>query len=172
MGCRAVQRTLTNYGILPILHEQLCRTEGEVTAHGVAERLGGKRVLKRDVQNDFDLVEAIEGGLPLAAVDAVIRDGTFSAGEVYDLVLPRRTFSHRKEKGQLLTAEESDRLTRAVRVATHAEEAIGNAEKAARWLRKPNRSLLGKRPLDLLDSDVGARMVEQVLGRIEYGLGA
>jgi putative toxin-antitoxin system antitoxin component (TIGR02293 family) len=143
-----------------------------VTAHGVAERLGGKRVLRRDVENDFDLVEAIEGGLPIGAVEAVIRGGTFSAGEVYELVLPRRTFAHRKAKGQRLTAEESDRLTRAVRLAARAEEAIGNAGKAGLWMRKPNRALLGKRPLDLLESDVGARMVEQVLGRIEYGLGA
>lgn len=143
-----------------------------MTAHGVAERLGGRRALKRVVDSDFDLVEAIEGGLPIAAVESVIRDGTFSAGEIYELVLPRRTLTHRKEKRQRLTAEESDRLTRAVRVAACAEEAIGNVEKAARWLRKPNRALLGKRPLDLLESDVGARMVEQVLGRIEYGLGA
>jgi putative toxin-antitoxin system antitoxin component (TIGR02293 family) len=106
------------------------------------------------------------------AIESVIRDGTFSAGEIYELVLPRRTLTHRKEKRQPLTTEESDRLTRAVRLAAHAEEAIGNAEKAARWLRKPNRALLGKRPLDLLESDVGARMVEQVLGRIEHGLGA
>jgi putative toxin-antitoxin system antitoxin component (TIGR02293 family) len=143
-----------------------------MTAHGVAERLGGRYVLKRVVENDFDLVEAIEGGLPIAAVESVIRDGTFSPGEIYELVLPRRTLTHRKEKGRPLTAEESDRLTRAVRLAARAEEAIGNAEKAARWLRRPNRSLLGRRPLDLLESDVGARMVEQVLGRIEYGLGA
>lgn len=143
-----------------------------MTAHTVAERLGGQNVLKRVVESDFDLVEAIEVGLPIAAVESVIRDGTFSASEIHELVLPRRTFTHRKQKGQALTAEESDRLTRAVRLAGRAEEAIGNAEKAARWLRKPNRALLGKRPLDLLESDVGARMVEQVLGRIEYGLGA
>jgi putative toxin-antitoxin system antitoxin component (TIGR02293 family) len=143
-----------------------------MTAQGVAERLGGRRVLKRVVESDFDLAEAVEGGLPIAAIESVIRDGTFSAGEIYELVLPRRTLTHRKEKQQPLTAEESDRLTRAVRLAAHAEEAIGNAEKAARWLRKPNRALLGKRPLDLLESDVGARIVEQVLGRIEHGLGA
>jgi putative toxin-antitoxin system antitoxin component (TIGR02293 family) len=143
-----------------------------MTAHIVAERLGGQHVLKRVVESDFDLMEAIEVGLPIAAVESVIRDGTFSASEIHELVLPRRTFTHRKQKGQALTAEESDRLTRAVRLAGRAEEAIGNAEKAARWLRKPNRALLGKRPLDLLESDVGARMVEQVLGRIEYGLGA
>jgi putative toxin-antitoxin system antitoxin component (TIGR02293 family) len=146
--------------------------EDVMTAHGVAERLGGRRVLRRVVESDFDLLEAIEGGLPIAAIESVIRDGTFSAGEIYELVLPRRTLTHRKEKRQPLTAEESDRLTRAVRLAARAEEAIGNAEKAARWLRKPNRALLGKRPLDLLESDVGARMVEQVLGRIEHGLGA
>lgn len=143
-----------------------------MTAHTVAERLGGRQVLKRVVENDFDLIEAIEGGLPTAAVESVIRDGTFSAGELHQLVLPRRTFAHRKQKGQGLTADESDRLTRAVRLAGRAEEAIGDRAKAARWLRKPNRALLGKRPLDLLESDVGARMVEQVLGRIEYGLGA
>ena len=143
-----------------------------MTAHGVAERLGGQHVLGRVVESDFDLMEAIEGGLPIEAVESVIRDGTFSASEIHELVLPRRTFTHRKQKGQALTSEESDRLTRAVRLAGRAEEAIGNREKAARWLRKPNRALLGKRPLDLLESDVGARMVEQVLGRIEYGLGA
>lgn len=141
-----------------------------MTAHGVAERLGGKRVLKRDVQTDFDLVDAIEEGLPIAAAEAVIRAGTLSASEIHDLVIPRRTLAHRKDKGQRLTAEQSDRLTRVVRVAARAEEAIGDADKAARWLRKPNRALQGKRPLELLESDVGARVVEQVLGRIEHGL--
>jgi putative toxin-antitoxin system antitoxin component (TIGR02293 family) len=43
-------------------------------------------------------------------------------------------------------------------------------EVAARWLRRPNRALGGERPLDLLTSDAGARVVEQVLGRIEHGV--
>jgi putative toxin-antitoxin system antitoxin component (TIGR02293 family) len=70
-----------------------------------------------------------------------------------------------------MTAE-SDRLSRAVRLAARAEEAIGNAEKAARWLRKPNRALLGRRPLDMVESDADARLVEEVLVRIQHGLGA
>jgi len=143
-----------------------------MTARGVAERLGGHHVLKRAIESDLDLVEAIECGLPIEALESVVRDGTFSAGEINDLVLPRRTLTHRKDRGQRLTAGESDRLTRVVRLAARAEEAIGSTEKAARWLRKPNRTLLGKRPIDLLESDVGARMVEEVLGRIEQGLGA
>jgi len=141
-----------------------------MTARAVAERLGGKRVLKREVRTDLDLVDAIEDGLPVGAVDAVIGSGTLSAPEIYELVIPRRTLAHRTDKGQRLSAEQSDRLTRVVRVAGRAEEALGDEEKAARWLRKPNRGLQGKRPLDLLDSDLGARLVEQSLGRIEHGL--
>lgn len=83
-------------------------------AHGVAERLGGRPTLKRAVETDFDLLEVIHAGLPITAVESVIRGGTFSAGEIHDLVLPRRTLTHRKAKQQPLTADESDRLTRAV----------------------------------------------------------
>lgn len=70
-----------------------------------------------------------------------------------------------------LSREQSDHLTRVERVVTRAEEAIGDGVKARRWLRKPNHALQGRRPLDLLSNDAGARVVEQVLGRIEHGLG-
>jgi putative toxin-antitoxin system antitoxin component (TIGR02293 family) len=100
----------------------------------------------------------------------VLRAGLFEPGELYEIVLPRRTLAHRKEKRQPLSPEQSDRLARMVRVAERAEEALGNREKAARWLRKPNRALQRKRPIDLLESDVGARMVERALGRIEHGV--
>jgi putative toxin-antitoxin system antitoxin component (TIGR02293 family) len=60
----------------------------------------------------------------------------------------------------------------AERLRRRAEEAIGSPEKADRWMRKPNRALGGRRPIDLLDDEDSAREVDAVLGRIEYGLGA
>lgn len=141
-----------------------------MTARAVAEALGGKKVLKRQVRSDLDLLAAIQRGLPTRAVEEVLRSGLFEPSEVYELVVARRTLAHRKEKRQPLSPEQSDRLTRVVRVADLAEDALGNRQKAARWLRKPNRSIQGKRPIDLLKSDIGARMVERALGRIEHGL--
>lgn len=143
-----------------------------MTPQGLAEHLGGRQALGRDIRSDFDLNDAIRAGLPLDAVDSVVRRGILRASELHALVIPRRTLAHRKHQGQPLSPKQSDRLTRVVRVVARAEEAIGDGEKARRWLRKPNRSLRGKRPLDLLDSDVGIRMVERVLGRLEHGLGA
>ena len=85
-------------------------------------------------------------------------------------MIPRRTLAHRKARRQRLTADESDRLTRVVRAVGRAAEALGSDERAGRWLRQPNRALDGHAPLDLLDSDVGARTVERVLGRVEHGV--
>lgn len=39
-----------------------------------------------------------------------------------------------------------------------------------RWLAMPNKALGGKKPLDLLDTELGAKQVEQILGRIESGV--
>jgi putative toxin-antitoxin system antitoxin component (TIGR02293 family) len=47
---------------------------------------------------------------------------------------------------------------------------IGDEERAVQWLLTSNRALGGERPLDRLDTDVGAREVEDVAGRIAYGV--
>lgn len=143
-----------------------------MTTQALAEHLGGRQALGRDIRSDFDLDDAIRSGLPVEAVECVVNAGTLRAPELHALVVPRRTLAHRKRLHGRLSAEQSDRLIRVVRIVGRAEEAIGDVNKAKRWLRKPNRALRGKRPLDLLASDVGARVVEQVLGRIEHGLGA
>jgi putative toxin-antitoxin system antitoxin component (TIGR02293 family) len=141
-----------------------------MTALAVAEKLGGRKVLKVEVRSDLDLAQVIHIGLPTRAVEAVLASGLLDPRELYELVVPRRTLAHRKEKRQRLTPEQSDRLARVVRVVARAEEALGDEAKAARWLRKPNRGLAGRRPIDLLESDIGARMVERVLTRVEHGV--
>jgi putative toxin-antitoxin system antitoxin component (TIGR02293 family) len=60
-----------------------------------------------------------------------------------------------------------------VRVASMTaldEETFANKDNAQRWLRRPTAPLGGKRPLDLLDSEPGARVVEQLLYRIGHGI--
>lgn len=141
-----------------------------MTAAMIAEKLGGERVLHTEVRSELELADLIHGGLPTRSLELVLSEGLLDASEAHELVIPRRTLAHRKEKRQALTPEQSDRLTRVVRVFVRAEEALGSSEKAARWMRKENRALAGRRPVELLESDVGARLVERVLGRIEHGV--
>lgn len=136
----------------------------------IAAALGGARTLKTDVRSEFDLASAAMGGFSAETASKLVENGLLSADELYELVIPRRTFDRRLEQGQPLTVAESDRLLRAARVIVRAIEALGSREKAATWLRTANRALRGMTPIALLETDLGARMVERVLGRIEHGV--
>ena len=74
----------------------------------------------------------------------------------------------RRERGHLARYE-SDRLYRLARIVALAKYHIGDGATSARWLKRPNRALGGRCPLELVDTELGARSVEDVLGRIAYG---
>lgn len=70
----------------------------------------------------------------------------------------------------MLTPEESAKLVRLARVAWRAQEVFEDLDKAIDWLKSPNRALEGHPPIALLDTEVGAESVLDVLGRIEHGV--
>lgn len=141
-----------------------------MTAEAVAVALGGPKTLHAEIHSDLDLAAAAVQGISPDAAQKIIESGLLTPDELYQLVIPRRTFDRRREEKQPLTIVEADRLLRAVRVIVRAIDALGSADKAKRWLRTANRSLRGLVPLSLLETDIGARMVERTLGRIEHGV--
>ncbi len=108
-------------------------------------------------------------GFSVDVVDRVLADGKLSLAELDRLVLPRKTLSHRRILGSL-TPDQSDRLSRVLRIIDDADETFGDRAKARAWLRRPNQLLDGEAPLDRLDTDFGTRQVEAILGRIAHGL--
>ncbi|HXW25184.1 MAG TPA: antitoxin Xre/MbcA/ParS toxin-binding domain-containing protein [Xanthobacteraceae bacterium] len=94
----------------------------------------------------------------------------YSQDEIFALVLPRRTFARRLKRREPLTVEETDRAIRLARVADLAEQVFGDTSKAHRWLRKPKRALGRAIPLAYLASEAGARVVEEMLYRIDSGI--
>jgi putative toxin-antitoxin system antitoxin component (TIGR02293 family) len=108
-------------------------------------------------------------GYSVDVVDRVLDDGKLSMTELDRLVLPRKTLSHRRILGSL-TPDQSDRLSRVLRIIDDADETFGDPAKARDWLRRPNQLLDGETPLYRLDTDFGTRQVEAILGRIAHGL--
>lgn len=102
-------------------------------------------------------------------VEELARRG-YSEQELATLVVPKRTLARRRAASELLTVEETDKALRLKRIAAQAERVFGDSTKAHRWLRKPKRSLAGETPLAYLASEHGARIVEEMLGRIEHGI--
>jgi putative toxin-antitoxin system antitoxin component (TIGR02293 family) len=138
----------------------------------VAERLGGKRVLGDLPRSQADILDLVVTGLPVEAIDYAIDHGHVSRDEVAQLVLPPRTLSHRRARQEPLSAEESERLIRVLRTKALAERAFGSPEKAERWLHRGLAVLGGRTPTDVCSTETGARLVEQILAKIEYGAAA
>jgi putative toxin-antitoxin system antitoxin component (TIGR02293 family) len=59
---------------------------------------------------------------------------------------------------------------RLARVAAQAQNVFESADTATNWLKRPNRGLNGRAPIDLLDTDAGTEQVVESLDRIEYGV--
>ncbi len=137
----------------------------------IVEVLGGRRVLGKSIRRTGDLARLVRDGLPAGSVTALAEKLDLANAVLSQkLGIPQRTLTRRLSQHSRLTAAESDRTVRLARVFAHAVEMIGDEEKAVEWLRTPNRALGGERPLDQLDTDLGARAVEDVLGRIAYGV--
>lgn len=132
--------------------------------------LGGERLLGRRVRTTDDLRRAVEAGLPVLSLAAVIRHvagAELPEGSLRYRIVPKATLHRRRER---LSLEESERLERLARVTALAEEVWEDAGHAHEFLRNPQPQLGGERPVDLARTDLGARQVEELLMKLEYGL--
>jgi putative toxin-antitoxin system antitoxin component (TIGR02293 family) len=85
------------------------------------------------------------------------------------LSISRSTLQRRKHAGRL-SPEESNKVVRFSRLLRQAADLFGNVEKARAWLKHPQYGLGGAVPLDYAETEVGAREVEDLLGRMKYGV--
>jgi putative toxin-antitoxin system antitoxin component (TIGR02293 family) len=133
--------------------------------------LGGEIVLGKPVRQGGALAGLVREGLPVEALFLLADRMSLRQAEISEKIgIPLRTLTRRLAQHARLTAAESDRTVRLAQVFATAAETLGSEEKAAQWLKTPNRALRGGRPLDQLDTDPGVREVEDVLGRISYGV--
>jgi putative toxin-antitoxin system antitoxin component (TIGR02293 family) len=142
-----------------------------MATHSVPEVLGGEAVLGRPVKKSGALAELVREGLPVKALLLLAERLDMRQADLSEKIgIPKRTLTRRLTQHSRLTAAESDRAVRLAQVYSLAAQTLGDGDKAAAWLKTPNRALRGSRPLDQLDTDPGVREVEDVLGRIAYGV--
>ena len=136
-----------------------------------AALLGGVAGIGLDVNSDADMAGAVASGFTVMAIDALKKHGVTDA-EVGSLIIKPRTLSHRRANGGRLTVDESDRAARVARGLVLAERTFASREKASRWLHRHLGALGGRTPMELIRTDAGARVVENLLARISWGAAA
>jgi len=115
-------------------------------------------------------VQAIRRGLPAGAFDGVARALKMSADELaLKLGISVRTIRDQRKKSVRLSRENTEKLVRLARLHRQARKVFTTDEAVSQWLASPAPALDGVEPIDLLDTDTGAREVESVLTGIAYG---
>jgi putative toxin-antitoxin system antitoxin component (TIGR02293 family) len=115
-------------------------------------------------------LETVEAGVPVATMARFVTASGMQLKDLYEVVIPARTLKHRKARKEPLTSDESDKLVRLIRVYDQAVRVLGEKEKALYWLREPKKRFEDRTPIQMLRTDLGGRMVEEMLGQIYYGM--
>lgn len=90
--------------------------------------------------------------------------------ELSDLLMVSPRTIDRRKKEKVLPADESERSYRIARLTDLAAEVTGSMEKGSAWFKKPNYALGDKKPIELIKTEPGARLVERTLHQIHHGI--
>jgi putative toxin-antitoxin system antitoxin component (TIGR02293 family) len=136
----------------------------------MVEVFGGQRRLgTRSLRSLFDFDRIIHKGMPVEAFRYAVDSLEQPEKTVVEGIgISRTTLGRRKQAGRLGVVD-SERAVRLGSVIALGRVALGSAAAAGRWLLKPNAALGGEVPIRLLQTDIGARQVEAVLGRALLG---
>jgi putative toxin-antitoxin system antitoxin component (TIGR02293 family) len=116
------------------------------------------------------MIRRIQKGLPFSDLKA-LQDSIDMPFEqlAAKLAISRSTLQRRKANGRL-SPDESDKVIRFARLLEHATDVFGDIDKARAWLKHPQYGLGGAVPLEYAETEIGAREVDNLLGRIDYGV--
>jgi putative toxin-antitoxin system antitoxin component (TIGR02293 family) len=143
------------------------------TVNEVANLLGFPESESRRM-SPIHLIHLIEDGLPLSALDRVSKSVSPDDTNFKYRIVPRATLTRRRKPGkERLLTDEGDRVVRLARVWTFAMEVWGSEAEARAFFFRAHSLLEGRLPIDVvLASELGAELVNGILGRLQYGTAA
>ncbi len=119
-----------------------------------------------------EAVAHVRAGLPVGELDA-LREllGVTVEAVAGKVGISIATLSRRRQRSERLDVGQSDRVLRYARLFRQTVALHDGDEDAARaWLKSPARALGGETPLERAETEVGAREVENLIGRLEHGV--
>lgn len=132
--------------------------------------LGGKKAVPHNFENEMDLVRQSEKGIKMISVKSVSDFLGISLEKMSQLLnVSLRTFQRKKEQ-DIMSASISQKTIDLAEVAAKGIEVFGDKAIFNSWLTEEVKSLGNKKPIELLNTSTGTRLVMQTLGRLQYGV--
>jgi len=127
--------------------------------------------LLNDLKNPIKEMGLIRSGLETNIIESFLADENFLVKDILArLDISSSTYFSKKKNHQPLDAYTTEKFIRLITVFLEASEILDGKEEARRWIYSDIPSLGNQAPIDLLDTEVGHRLVEQTLLQIKYGM--
>ena len=153
-----------------VLRDQLASPSTGGTRDGVVGGLLTGHSKSRLSASGAHLIPRIREGLPILELEHLRIGLDQSMERLIPLLGMSKATWHRRKAGGRLDSLESDRVVRYARLLGQAAGVMESIESGRRWLASPQIGLGGAVPLEYAQTEVGAREVENLLGRIDYGV--
>jgi putative toxin-antitoxin system antitoxin component (TIGR02293 family) len=117
------------------------------------------------------LISQAQRGLPFRSLESLATASNIPAPVLASVAgIAQRTLSRRKATGRF-SPDESEKLLRISSVFEKTVELFdGDAAQALAWLTRISPALAHHTPLEYSRSELGAREVETLLGRLQHGI--
>lgn len=126
-----------------------------------------RKLLSAKVHSGADLAKLARERIPVEVIDRLSNFG-LDAHEL-SFIIHRRTLTHRRQRHERLSIDESDKAIRLAKILAQATTCFSNREKAIRWLRRAQQRFGGTSAFEFLGSEHGARVVEEAIEQISEG---
>jgi putative toxin-antitoxin system antitoxin component (TIGR02293 family) len=116
------------------------------------------------------VVPVVQAGLDFGGLEALRDQLALPMDQLTATLGLSRATLHRRKAAGCLTSDESDKVVRFARLLGRAVHLFGGLDEARQWLKAPQRGLGGAIPLEYAQTEVGAREVENLLGRVDHSV--
>jgi putative toxin-antitoxin system antitoxin component (TIGR02293 family) len=124
----------------------------------------------KQLASPLEIIKLSRNGFPKQAADILSKRIDLTDKEMSKILnVSERTY-HRYNSDTVFDTATSEKLLQLTALYTKGEDVFDSLENFKIWMRHPHVLFEMKTPLELLDTNTGFRLVEDELGRIEYGV--
>ena len=166
---------MKKYPINSSLSESLVKESEIIYGHSkkyskLAVILGGENALDNPIKSEMDLIHISRVGLPKKTLDSLSLKLGISMERLSKLLHISHRTLQRKSSSDHLSAHVSEQILAMAEVIRKGLEVFGNEKNLEIWLHSAMPSLDYRKPIDLMDTTFGTRMLLRIFGRIEHGV--
>ena len=144
--------------------------EAQVQYETIQVILGGNKLLTKVISSDLDLITLSRSGVKKSSLKSLSNYLGISMDKMSSLMHTSYRNIQRKNDNEFLDVYKSEQAIEVAQLISKGLEIFGTKENFQQWLHSNIIALGDKKPIDLLDTSIGIRMIYRVLGRLEHGV--